>query len=545
MEMVRQKCGFYNGIDIGAAGSKGGLSLGWKGNDLVSVRSYSSFYVDADIHDPDNGETWRLTGFYGNPDERFRWDSWNLLHFLGHDCAVPWLVFGDFNEITSSFEKKGRRLRPEGQMAEFRFSLEDCSLHDIGFNGRWFTWERGRFSSTNIRERLDRGVASLNTSFFHKAAVAHHTRNQILGLEDESGKWVSDPEELLRVAVKYFGDLFTTSASGANDRVLDLVENRISDEMNENLLKPFTKEDIWCTVKSISPLKAPGIDGYPALFYQWYWHIVGDDVSHFCLEVLNGRIVMEEINRTHLVLFPKVDKPKNMAQFRPISLCNILYKIIAKVIVDRMSLFLGFCIDEAQGAFISGRQISDNTLIAYEVLHALKIKKRDKKGNFALKLDLSKAYDRVEWYFLAEMLTRLGFHQDWVVLIMRCVCSVTYTVGINESKSECFVPSRGLCQGDPLSPYLFLICAEGLSCLLNEAKAKNCLKENYQLLICYLWMIVLFLETPRMRELTLFVTSFENMRLSRGKKLIWKSRSFSSALMLKRMLRIQLLAFWV
>lgn len=187
-------------------------------------------------------------------------------------------------------------------------------------------------------------------------------------------------------------------------------------------------------VKSISPLKAPGIDGYPALFYQRYWHIVGDDVSHFCLEVLNGRIVMEEINRTHLVLIPKVDKPKNMAQFRPISLCNVLYKIIAKVIVDRMSPFLGFCIDEAQGAFISGRQISDNTLIAYEVLHALKMKKRGKKGNFALKLNLSKAYDRVEWDFLAGMLTRLGFHQDWVVLIMRCVCSVTYTVGITSLK---------------------------------------------------------------------------------------------------------------
>ncbi|KAG8474150.1 hypothetical protein CXB51_034133 [Gossypium anomalum] len=136
MEMVHQKCGFHNGIDIGTAGSKGGLSLGWKGNDLVSVRSYSNFHVDADIHDPKNRDTWRLTGFYGNPDERSRQGSWDLLRFLEHDCAVPWLVFGDFNEITSSLEKKGGRLRPEGQMEDFRSVLKNCSLHDIGFNGR-------------------------------------------------------------------------------------------------------------------------------------------------------------------------------------------------------------------------------------------------------------------------------------------------------------------------------------------------------------------------------------------------------------------------
>lgn len=101
------------------------------------------------------------------------------------------------------------------------------------------------------------------------------------------------------------------------------------------------------------------------------------------------------------------------------------------------------------------------------------MRKRCKRGNFALTLDMSKAYDRIEWDFLAGMMLKLGFHSDWVVLVMRCVCSVTYTVGINEGVSDCFSPSRGLRQSDPLSPYLFLICVEGLSLLLNEAKHKN------------------------------------------------------------------------
>ncbi|KAH1122316.1 hypothetical protein J1N35_005476 [Gossypium stocksii] len=218
-----------------------------------------------------------------------------------------------------------------------------------------------------------------NTSFFHKATVAHHNCNRILGLEDESGQWVSNPDDMIRVVMKHFGDLFMASDSGGDDRVLNLVENRISSSMNENLLKTFTKDEIWLAVKSMSPLKAPGIDGYPALFYQQYWHIIGDEVTHFCLEVLNGRVEFGEINKTHLVLIPKVDKPKNLSQFRPISLCNVLYKIIAKVLVNRMSPYLDGCIDEAQGAFIPGRQISDNTLIAYEVQFSLKMKKKGKK----------------------------------------------------------------------------------------------------------------------------------------------------------------------
>ncbi|KAH1113590.1 hypothetical protein J1N35_006968, partial [Gossypium stocksii] len=174
MEMVRLKCGFSNGIDIGAVGLKGGLSLGWTGNDLVSIRSYSMFHMDADIYDPENKETWRLTGFYGSSDECYQRESWDLLFHLGYDQSVPWLVFGDFNEIVSSFKKKGGRVRSEGQIAEFKTTLEDCLLNDVGCVGRWFTWEKGIFLSTNIRERLDRGVATLNWRYLFPGFLLEH-----------------------------------------------------------------------------------------------------------------------------------------------------------------------------------------------------------------------------------------------------------------------------------------------------------------------------------------------------------------------------------
>ncbi|KAH1074512.1 hypothetical protein J1N35_026840 [Gossypium stocksii] len=161
MELVRMKCGFENGIDVGAVGTKGGLSLGRKGNSLVSLKSFSSYHIDVEIHDQECGEVWRLTGFYKNLEERCREGSWELLKHLSHDQIIPWVVVEDFNEITNSFEKKSGRLRSERQMDAFRSTLEFCNLNDLGFIGRWFTWERGRFAHTNIRERLDRGVATL------------------------------------------------------------------------------------------------------------------------------------------------------------------------------------------------------------------------------------------------------------------------------------------------------------------------------------------------------------------------------------------------
>lgn len=162
MELGMLKCGFENRIDVGAIGARGGLSLGWKVNALVQLKSFSSYHIDVEVHDNECGDTWRLTGFYGNPDERCRAASWDLLRQLNHGQVIPWVVLGDFNEITSSFEKKGGRLRSDRQMRDFRRALEDCNLNDLIFVGRWFTWERGRFASTIIRERLDRGVSPLS-----------------------------------------------------------------------------------------------------------------------------------------------------------------------------------------------------------------------------------------------------------------------------------------------------------------------------------------------------------------------------------------------
>ncbi|KAA3470849.1 reverse transcriptase [Gossypium australe] len=160
-------------------------------------------------------------------------------------------------------------------------------------------------------------------------------------------------------------------------------------------------------ILNMGATKAPGEDGFPAIFFQKFWHI------------LNGDIEVSQINTTHIVFIPKKTSPTNLSHFHPISLCNVIYKIMAKAIANRFRGVLEKCIDKAQSAFVPGRLISDNVLVAYKILHTLKRKKLGKERLMAVKLDMSKAYDRVEWAFLEEMMRKMGFEPRWIRLIMK------------------------------------------------------------------------------------------------------------------------------
>lgn len=187
-----------------------------------------------------------------------------------------------------------------------------------------------------------------------------------------------------------------------------------------------------------------------------------------CLEILNEDADLRPLNKTMIALIPKVPNPKYMSEYRPISLCNLGYKIISKTIANRFKKVLDSVISPTQAAFIPGRLISDNVLVGFECIHAIGNRKKGKEGQVAIKLDMSKAYDRVEWRFLREMLSKMGFSSKWIHNLMKCVETVSFSVMVNGNPTEEFKPNRGLRQGDPLSSYLFLVCAEGFSSLFSR-----------------------------------------------------------------------------
>jgi len=182
----------------------------------------------------------------------------------------------------------------------------------------------------------------------------------------------------------YFSDLFRTSGGQVSQHLLDAVETKIMSHMNECLMKEFTSDEMRKALDGIGDLKAPGPEGMPAIFYKNFWDTVGNQVVEEVLGVLNGGPIPEEWNETTIVLIPKVRKPELVKDLWPISLCNILYKLVSKVLANRLKTVLPDVISQSQSAFVPGRLISDNILVAYELTHYLRNKKKKARRGMLL-----------------------------------------------------------------------------------------------------------------------------------------------------------------
>ena len=307
-----------------------------------------------------------------------------------------------------------------------------------------------------------------NTRFFHEKASARYKKNFIEGLMDENGVWLEGDKHVEELMLQYYERLFTSSDPTKFEEILDTVQHKVTPKMNQVLVKEFLEVEVKNAIKKMYPLKSPGPDGMPPLFYQHFWPKIGGVVTSIVLAFLNSGIIPPNFNHTHIVLIPKCKEPKKVTDYRPISLCNVVYKIASKAITNRLKKVLPSIISDTQSAFVHGRLITDNVLVPYEMMHHISQKKSGKVGDLALKLDMSKASDRIEWSWMEKIMQKLGLDNKLCALIMKCVTTVSYSVKINGKPKGHIVPSRGIRQGNPLSPYLFLLCAEGLSTLLKK-----------------------------------------------------------------------------
>lgn len=237
-----------------------------------------------------------------------------------------------------------------------------------------------------------------NTSFFHRKASNRKRKNNLKGLYNDLGEWVEDDEGVEQVVSSYFQSMFTAEDVDieAMNTTLNAIQPCISSEMNEQLRAQYSSKKIKCALFQMYPTKSPSPDGMPPLFFQHYWDTIGDDITVAVQSFLHSGQILKQINFTHICLIPKVPSPEHMSNLRPIALCNVIYKIYSKVIANRLKLILSELISPFQSAFVPRRLITDNILVANEIAHFVHNIREGADGFMALKLDLSKTYDRME-----------------------------------------------------------------------------------------------------------------------------------------------------
>lgn len=224
-----------------------------------------------------------------------------------------------------------------------------------------------------------------NTKYFHYKANQRRRKNTIHSITDSQGQRWRDVHHIHQTFKAYFKDIFTSSKPVINTEDLHMISSRIDQEMKQILEDDFTNTEVISATYQLKGSSAPGPDGLSALFYHKYWSIIGNDILDYTLLVLNKGHNPAQLNYTFLSLIPKVTNPSTPSEFRPISLCNVIMKIITKTVANKIKIILPKIINETQSAFLPGRLITDNSLVVFETIHYLKkAKKKRTMGLLAL-----------------------------------------------------------------------------------------------------------------------------------------------------------------
>jgi hypothetical protein len=310
-----------------------------------------------------------------------------------------------------------------------------------------------------------------NSKYFHGCLKARERRNAITCLKVRD-RWIDTSPEIFEEVSSFFKMHFS-STPWPRPRLDGVIFPRVSDEENDMLIAPFGLEEIEDVVLNSDGNKSPGPDGFNFAFVKTFWALLKGEVRVMFDQFHGNACLPRGLLSFFITLIPKVARPSSLGEFRPISLLGCLYKIIAKVLAARLAKVMNSAVATTQSTFIKGRCLVDGVMVTNEVID---LAKRSDRSCLILKVDFEKAYDSVDWGFLEYMLRRFGFEGIWIDWMKACVFAGNLSVLVNGSPTSEINIQRGLKQGDPLAPFLFLLVAEGFAGLMRSAVEKNLFK---------------------------------------------------------------------
>ncbi|KAG7556371.1 hypothetical protein ISN44_As11g024100 [Arabidopsis suecica] len=313
-------------------------------------------------------------------------------------------------------------------------------------------------------------VGDGNNRYFHQAAKKREVRNSIRAIKRADGTIAETQDEIKTETEHFFHSFLTLSGLEGNGIIEEELQGLLGFSCEEDdgakLIQEVTEEEIKKTLFAMPENKSPGPDGFTCEFFKEAWEVVGKDFVVAIQSFFVKGFLPKGLNTTILALIPKKTEAQEMKDYRPISCCNVIYKVISKILANRLKQVLPKFISPNQSAFVKDRLLMENVLLASELVK--NYHKDTVSARCAVKIDISKAFDSVHWPFLLSTLKALAIPEKFIHWLQLCITTASFSVQVNGELAGFFRSTRGLRQGCSLSPYLFVICMHVLSKMLDK-----------------------------------------------------------------------------